>query len=152
MNYLNKATYQTYKKIWLLTLVAFIASACVTVPYYDNNTYKSLTSLKAESMTLVESFSKTPANKNLAKIDRLLLNYRKAYEYEKGKGKANKDTLKQFSKIKELLEDIIKVYRSPDGNKMGEKFYHEASVQLGQAHDIAIQTEASKNKGKAKGE
>jgi hypothetical protein len=73
-------------------------SACVTVPvtYFDIATYANLTGLKAEMTLLVESFDYRSYEDNAGRIEDAVLNFRKAYEFEKGKGADNSDTVKQF--------------------------------------------------------
>jgi hypothetical protein len=129
----------------LLTL-----GACSSVPisYYDVTTYTQLTSLKAETTMLVESFDAKPLTENQTKIDVTTLNLRKAYEYEKGKGKPNSDTAKQFSKVMGLFIDDVNDYTESGPGGLGPKYFQEAAITLGQAFDIAISTENLKNKDK----
>ncbi len=67
---------------------------------------------------------------------------------EKGKGKANNDTIKQLDKIQGLLNDDIKDYRENGNAALGPKYFQEAAKTLGQTFDIAIATENLKNKDK----
>jgi hypothetical protein len=131
-------------------LIVLGVSACAGVPisYYDATTYAQLTSLKAETVTLVESFDTKPYVENEAKIEATTLNLRKAYEYEKGKGEPNSDTTKQFSKISGLFMNDVKDYKDSGPGTLGPKYFQEAAFALGQAFDIAISTENLKNKDK----
>jgi hypothetical protein len=140
-----------YAHLFLIhALMLLSVSACTGVPisYYDATTYTQLTSLKAETTTLVESFDTKPNTENQAKIEATTLNLRKAYEYEKGKGEPNSDTTKQFTKIFGLFLDDVKDYKDGGPVALGPKYFQEASVVLGQAFDIAISTENLKNKDK----
>lgn len=125
-------------------------SGCSGIPisYYDATTYTQLTSLKAETTTLVASFDTKKVSDNESKIEQTTLNLRKAYEYEKGKGDPNSDTTKQFEKIEQLFDSDIKEYREGGPNSLGVKYFREAAIVLGQAFDIAIATENLKNKDK----
>lgn len=125
-------------------------SSCSGIPisYYDTTTYTQLTSLKAETTTLVESFDTKKVAANEPKIEETTLNLRKAYEYEKGKGSPNSDTTKQFEKIDQLFGSDVKEYRESGPGSLGTKFFREAATVLGQAFDIAIATENLKNKDK----
>jgi hypothetical protein len=141
------------KHVHRFLVYAFIVlgvSACTGVPirYYDATTYTQLTSLKAETSILVESFDTKPYVENEAKIEATTLNLRKAYEYEKGKGEPNSDTTKQLSKIADLFMEDVKDYKDSGPGTLGAKYFQEASVVLGQAFDIAISTENLKNKDK----
>lgn len=125
-------------------------SGCITVPisYYDATTYTQLTSLKAETAMLVESFDTKSYAENQAKIEATTLNLLKAYEYEKGKGDPNSDTAKQFAIIMELFMQDTEDYREYGPGELGAGYFREAATILGQAFDIAISTENLKNKDK----
>jgi hypothetical protein len=127
-----------------------ILSGCVGIPitYYDATTYTQLTSLKAETTLLIDSFDTKKVAENRDNIEKTTLNLRKAYEYELGKGKPNSDTSKQFKIIIGLFNDDVKDYQEDGPNALGKKYFREASVALGQAFDIAIATENLKNKDK----
>lgn len=126
------------------------AVACTSVPisYYDATTYAQLTGLKAETTTLVESFDSKPVAQNEGKIETVTLSFRKAHEYEKGKGAPNSDTSTQFQKIWDLYMQTIQEYRDNGPKALGVSYFREASVVLGQAFDIAIATENLKNRDK----
>ena len=129
-----------------LVLTVLAAACAVPISYYDATTYKSLTDLKVDATQLVASFDTKPVGENEARISDVTTRLLKAYEYEKGKGKPNSDTMKQLEKIKGLFDQDVGDYRS--GAKLGSKFFREAAVALGQAFDIAISTENLKNKDK----
>jgi len=125
-----------------------LASCAIPTTYHDATTYKNLTDLKAETMMLVETFDTKPVAGNEAAIADIMLKFRKAYEYEKGKGIANNDTLKQLDEIQKLLNADIADYRENRNRTLGPNYFGEAAVVLGQAFDIAIATENLKNKDK----
>ena len=129
-------------------LLGYVAACTVPISYYDGTTYKNLTDLKAESTMLIESFDTTPLARNDEAIETLMLNFRKAHEYEKGKGKPNSDTMRQFKKIRQLLTEDVADYREHGPGGLGRKYFSEAAVVLGQAFDIAIATENAKNRDK----
>ena len=134
----------------LCTLTLTLLAACSGIPisYYDATTYTQLTSLKAETGTLVELFDKKLAADNEPRIEAVTLTLRKAVEYERGKGNPNSDTAAQFEKISKLFADTIQEARANPPGKLGPKFFAEAAKVLGQAFDIAIRTENLKNKDK----
>lgn len=142
------------RKIALLCIAPVILllnlSGCAGIPitYYDATTYIQLTSLKAEITTLVESFDTKPYAENQDKIEEITMNFKKAYEYEKGKGDPNSDTTKQFDKIYGLFMDDVETYKENPQEELGKKYFQEAAIVLGQAFDIAISTENQKNKDK----
>jgi hypothetical protein len=133
-----------------LALSAAVLAGCPSIPisYYDSTTYTHLTSLKAETTALIETFDTKPFAQNEGKIEATSLNLRKAHEYEKGKGAPNSDTAKQFDMIVKLYADAISDYKTNPSGTLGPKFFQEAAKVLGQAFDIVIATENVKNKDK----
>lgn len=131
-----------------LLLTVFIASCAVPLTYYDLTTYRNLTDLKVETTTLVQSFSTIELAQNEARVQTVHLALLKAYEYEKGKGADNSDTMRQFAKIMSLFDDDVKEYREGGGENLGAAYFAEAATVLGQAFDIAIATENLKNHDK----
>jgi len=136
--------------LFLGFLFSLVLQGCSGIPisYYDATTYSQLTSLKAETTLLVESFDAKAVTDNVKNIDNTTLNLRKAYEYERGKGNPNSDTAKQFKIIIALFDEDVKDYRENGPTELGKKYFREASRALGQAFDIAISTENLKNKDK----
>lgn len=143
---LHKKTIANLLSAFLVTIA--LCACTVPISYYDATTYKQLTSLKAESTLLVESFDTKPVDENTAAIEQVTLNFRKAYEYEFGKGDHNSDTAQQFKIIQGLFEEDVKDYLEEGPQALGPKYFKEASKALGEAFDIAIATENLKNKDK----
>ena len=136
---------------WLAAgFMLMVLAACTGIPisYYDATTYNQLTSLKAETTLLIASFDTRPVADNEARIESTTLNLHKAYEYEKGKGSPNSDTALQFEKIMQLYDEDIQDYRESGPGELGARYFQEAATVLGQAFDIAIATENSKNRDK----
>ena len=132
----------------LLLTSTHLTGCAIPITYHDAATYKNLTDLKAEVVMLVDTFDAKPFAGNEAAIADIALKFRKAYEYEKGKGKPNSETMRQFAEIWKLLNEDIKDYRENGNATLGPKYFREAAVVLGQAFDIAIATENLKNKDK----
>src|SRR3990172_7112537 len=132
----------------MLVTSTWLISCAIPITYHDAATYKNLTDLKAEAVMLVETCDTKPFTANEAAITDITLKFRKAYEYEKGKGKPNSDTMKQFDEIWKLLSADMADYRENGNATLGPKYFREAAVVLGQAFDIAIATENLKNKDK----
>lgn len=148
---MNLSAFSLYRiGIAALAILLLNLAACTGIPisYYDPTTYTQLTSLKAETTMLVESFDTTAYAENRKKIDETTLNLRKAYEYENGKGTPNSDTMQQFAKIQGLFAEDVKDYRENGPGALGKKYFQQAARVLGQAFDIAIATENLKNKDK----
>ena len=130
----------------ILFAITCLTSCSIPISYRDAITFKNLTDLKAEAMTLVESFDTKPVAHNEAAMEHVILEFRKALEYERGKGKANNDTVKQLEEIQKLLNEDIKDYRENGNATLGPKYFREAAGVLEQAFDKAIETENLKNK------
>jgi hypothetical protein len=138
-----------YANLLLLQALIFLGiSACagVSISYFDATTYAQLTSLKAETTMLVESFDTKPYTESSDKIEATMLNLRKAYEYEKGKGEKNKDTTDQITKVTKLFLKDVADYKESGPRLLGANYFQEEATLLGQAFDIAIKTENLKNK------
>ncbi len=132
----------------MLLTSMWLTSCAIPITYHDATTYKNLTDLKAEVVMLVETFDTKPFAGNEAAIADITLKFRKAYEYEKGKGQPNSKTMQQFDQIQILLYDDIADYRVNGNSTLGLKYFGEAAVVLGQAFDIVIASENLKNKDK----
>lgn len=136
-----------FKALLVLWLV-LVACAGVPVSYYDATTYANLVDLKVDTMLLLESFDTLKAKENETQIAAVSRNLKRAYEYERGKGDPNSDTVKQLDIIMKLFFDDVQTYRENGPGALGQRYFQEASVVLGQAFDIAIATENEKNKDK----
>jgi len=145
---MNRCKYVFVLVACMLVTSTWLTGCAIPITYHDAATYKNLTDLKAEVMMLVETFDAKPFAANEAAIADITLKFRKAYEYEKGKGKPNSDTMRQFDEIWKLLNEDITDYRASGTAVLGPKYFREAAVVLGQAFDIAIATENLKNKDK----
>ncbi len=132
----------------LALLLLFVACAGVPVSYYDATTYTNLVDLKVDTTLLVESFDTRKVKENEAQIAAVSRNLKRAYEYERGKGDPNSDTVEQFEKIMKLFDEDVGAYRENGPGDLGKRYFQEAAVVLGQAFDIAIATENEKNKDK----
>jgi hypothetical protein len=128
-----------------LALLAGLSACAARISRYDAVSYATLTSLKAEVATLVESFDEVPAAQNKDAIARVRLALRKATEYERGKGAPNQPSVDQMIKLSGLYETTVKDYLTSTPGTLGARFFREAARQLEQAFDIVISTEASKN-------
>ena len=131
--------------IQLVFLLGLTACHITPLSYYDATSYSQLTSLKAETMTLLETFDVLPYRENEARIAQTRLNLRKAFEYEKGKGEINADTRDQLSKIIALFASDVQDYQQNGPGALGKKYFQQAAVLMGQAFDIVIATESLKN-------
>ena len=134
---------------WFVAAALAVSMAACTIPisYYDATTYRTLTDLKVDATELVGSFDSVTVVNAEPAIGGTRTRLLKAVEYEKGKGKDNTDTAKQMELILEIYDRDVTAYRASGPNRR-QRTYQELAIQLAQAFDIAIATEASKNKDK----
>src|SRR5215469_11015911 len=92
----------------LFAVPAFLLAltACSTIASYDQVAYEHATSTKAEALLLMDRAS-TPYSQNTEKVDGVMLDLNKAYEYDKGRAK-NQITVQLWTKL-----------LNPEGNLFG---------------------------------
>jgi hypothetical protein len=129
--------------IWLLLCLQGCASLWPIA--YDTNTYANLSRLQAEAVTLLHSFDQKPATENKTAVATILQDLQTAYQYELDKGAKNQDMVKQFDDIMQLFQQDVSDYQEYGPGGLGKHYFREAAKTLGQAFDIAIATEKSKN-------
>ena len=132
-----------------LIYLLFVLQGCLSIPLtdFDKITYTNLTRLKAETTQLVRSFDKKPLEKNQTAIEKTQINLQIAYEYEIGKGANNSNTIKQFEKLMGLFNQDVSDYQEVGPGAFGKSYFKESAEVLGQAFDIVIDTENTKNRG-----
>lgn len=133
-------------EVAVILLLWLILSGCAHqlgfVTYYDPVTYKNLTDLKPEILTLYDSFAADSLNSS--QIAGLRLKLAQMYEYEYGKGRRNAETSEQIKIIQNLFEKHVDD-RMKNG-KWSATHLGNQKQNLAEAFDIAIQTERIKNK------
>ncbi len=115
-----------------------------SITYFDTTTYKNLTEAKPQVALLYESFTGKDVDSISLKATRLRL--RQMYEYEKGKGERNSETTAQIRIINDMFERHItdRLQKGPwSSTDMMNKVEN-----ISDAFDLAISTEALKNKQK----
>ncbi len=132
----------------LLLLVVSIISACALMSHYDPTSYKQATDLKAQSLLLI-SKATDPPDKHAAEIADVQLKLQQAYEYERGKGKLNAETVKQWELLNDpdagLMGEFLKVWQAE--NKGQEPAYIKGmSKNVSRAFDEIIRLEKGKVK------
>ena len=128
--------------LMVLLLLTGCAGVLGFVTYYDPQTYKNLTELKPEVLSLYDTFTADAIDSSRIAGVRLKLD--QVYEYEKGKGKKNEDQARQIKSLQEMFARHV-------NDRMGAGKWNEAHLNnqkenIAQAFDIAIQTERNKNK------
>jgi hypothetical protein len=124
-------------------LMTMLLAGCIhLVSYYDSQSYKNLTDLKASASILFDDLSQDPAGKGeKAELDSLRLDLEKAYEYEKGKEK-NGETITQISTVRKIYDGMLQLLKKKE--KLSDDYIAEKKTQMMDAFDIAIKTETEK--------
>jgi len=120
-------------------------SGCVHIggiTYYDPTTYKDLTDLKPEVATLYDTFTGDTIDND--QISAIRLKLAQMYEYERGKGEKNKETYTQINIIQTMFERHVS--DRINGGKWSMTHANNQKETIAEAFDIAIKTEALKNK------
>lgn len=131
-------------------LAAFVgfSSACAALTRYDPTSYKTATDLKAQALLLIEKATEAPAA-HQREIDDLRVRVRQALEYEKGKGKPNQLTVKQWELLSNpsghLLGGFLRKWEA-EGRSQNPAFIAGASKNVSEAFDEIIKLESGKVK------
>jgi hypothetical protein len=145
MRSLHKTERERNIKYTILPLFVLLILSLQCIPLvsrYDPITYKNLTDLKPVILFLYDSFGSDSLNVDNVAEARLKL--AQVFEYERGKGLKNKDTYDQIKKIQEMFERHVK--DRLDNGKWIKEHINNVKVNIEEAFDLAIQTEALKNK------
>ena len=138
----------TTKIAVFLVAFAFLATAgCTMISGYDPTSYKTATDLKVESTALID-LAADPPSKHEEEISDLWLKLRKAYEYEKGKGK-NTETVEQWKLMIDensgLMGEFIVKWQS-EGTAQSEPFRKGMKKNVSAGFDQIIRLENGKVK------
>lgn len=132
-------------KILLLTL--FFAGCALfhnPISYFDTTSYKNLTDLKPEVIALYDTFVQKEINNEA--IAGIRLRLAQIYEYEQGKGAANKPTVKQIKILQDMFEEQVK--ERLDTGIWNTHHLADQKESIGEAFDLVIKGETLKNKNK----
>jgi hypothetical protein len=128
----------------LLGTVFLLAGCSALISSYDHTAYQNATALKAEVLALIQKApgSKTSYKEQEKRIDAVVVEVDKAYEYAKGLP-TNSVSARQWAIVKErLLRDVIELWQ--EQGTLGKAFVEARSKQLAQAFDYIICLEANK--------
>jgi hypothetical protein len=146
-------------------VLGLILAGCTSLSRYDDQTYKSMTSLKGEVRVFMDDCATkgTAGASAAASLEGFRVKLSQAYEYEAGKTK-NSETISQMKTLSEIFDEAYNRFtnnKMEDGvcisRKDGETaesatgclsmgYCKGKSKVLENAFDIAISTEALKNK------
>jgi hypothetical protein len=129
--------------------VLLLAACTIPVTTYDAVTFDRLCDLKVECLDVLERLGTSPSvdRDAAAEIHRVRLGVRKLVTREESKGSDNAETTAQMKKLQELFEDdLTEFFQGNVDGRLGTGYAAEARRELAEAFDIAIATEALKNK------
>jgi len=136
---------------FLSRLLAFVfllilpVSCSPIISGYDLDAYKNATSLKARSLSVIDLAEK-PYSANAVKVDSLMVDIDKAYEFSAGISN-NDISAEQWSRIRDPRENFvggfIEFWKS-QGKGVSAGFRTEAKIGIGKAFDYIICLEANK--------
>ena len=130
----------------LALLISVGSGACATISPYSPVAYQQATSLKAESLSVLEKAT-TAYDDHRAEAETLRLDLDKAFEYAKGRPK-NEISTQQWALIREpnkhLVGGVLKRWQSE--GKLSAIFVAEVRGQISDAFDYVIGLEIRKNK------
>lgn len=131
-----------HNKLAVMCLFACLCGCAGIVTDYDPVTYKSLTDIKPEILSLYDTFARASVDKDGIKAMRLRLE--QMYEYENGKGAANAETAAQMQKILDMFNRHVEG-RLKNG-KWPKTHLENSRQNIIDALDVAISTEQLKTK------
>jgi hypothetical protein len=131
----------------LFAIPAFVLAltACSTIAPYDQAAYEHATSTKAEALLLMDRAT-TPYSQNTDKIDAVILDLTKAYEYDKGRA-TNQDTVTLWTKLLSpdaLFGAFIRYWKTK--GQLPSGYIEVKKKDVEDAFDQIIQLEQGKQK------
>jgi hypothetical protein len=127
-----------------LALALLLCACTPLISPYDHTAYQNATSLKAETLALADK-AVEPFGKHEARVDTLLLQVEKAYEYSKGLP-GNSVASTQWEIIKDpggnLLGGLVATWK--EQGRVSKTYASEKKGQLARAFDYVICLEMNK--------
>lgn len=126
-------------------LVLFVGGCSfMNVARFDLTSYRNLTELKPEVSFLYETFVREPVDS--AGVYRVRLKLAQVFEYERGKGKENEETISQIAIIMEMFERHVAERK--ERGVWSDAHVRNRMRNIADAFDIAIATEQAKNRSR----
>lgn len=142
----NKSLRQRIIPATILLLIPIITLSCASISLYSEVAYKQATSLKVESLAVMDIAVEEYAD-NKAKVESLEIKLNKAYEYAKGRPK-NEISARQWQILidpnRNLLGGFLKRWKQEGA--LSKIFVEEAKGIIVDAFDTIIGLESGKIK------
>jgi len=129
------------------SLLLALAACAIPITFRDPVTYERLCDLKVECLDVLERADGAFRAETAEEVHRARLGLKKLLARELGKGESNAETAAQIQKLLELFSDQVEeLARGDVAARLGPGYAAAARGQLAEAFDIAIETEALKNR------
>ena len=128
--------------MWLALLALLLGGCSSLITKYDNVAYQQATSLKVESLAVMDkAVSQYSIHENA--VSELIIKVEKAYEYAKGRPK-NEIITEQWRIIKDPTRNLLGGFleRWKEKGKLSAVFVAEAKVNVSKAYDQIIGLES----------
>ncbi|MEO0292746.1 MAG: hypothetical protein ABIN61_00800 [candidate division WOR-3 bacterium] len=130
------------KNFFFLFFSIFFIKCAPTISYFDSYSYKETISAKVETLELMGKGTKEYL-KYEDQIEKVLLNLKKQYEYEKNKPK-NYETSKMWEIILEMFNGFIEIWRKNE--RLNDFFINEVKIKVEKIFNLIIDLESKKIK------
>ena len=133
--------------ISIFLIVAFLVG-CSTISPFSETAYKQSTSIKASALALMDKATE-PYSDYRKKVEELMLEAKKAYEYAKGRPQ-NEESTEQWKIMidpeRKMLAGFFKKWESGQGTGLSEAFVCEAKGMISKGFDQISGLESGKIK------
>jgi hypothetical protein len=129
-----------------LMCASLFTLTCASVPRFSEKAYEQATSLKVESLALMEK-GVDPYERHSAEVENLLLKVEKAYEFARGRP-GNDISARQWEVLKDPARNLLGGFfaRWREKSVLSEAFIREAELLVSDAFDTVIGLESGKVK------
>lgn len=130
----------------LLPLLMVLATACTTIASYSETAYRYATTLKVESLALMDKANE-PYSAHATEVEQLSLELDKAYEYAHGRPN-NEFSARQWAILRDPGRSLLGGFfaRWKREGKLSSTFITEVKQNVGDAFDKISELESGKIK------
>jgi len=131
-------------KVPCLIFLFLVLSACTTLSQFNQAAYEQATSLKVESLALMDR-AEEPFESYRGEVEALMIRVEKAYEYAKGRP-GNEISARQWELLKDPDRNLLGGFmrRWEERGTLTETFIIEAKGIISDAFDTIIGLESGK--------
>jgi len=124
----------------------FLLYSCASTALYDQQSFDKAINAKVETLSLINKSNEDYAEHE-GKVDDLLLELQKIYEYDKRRSN-NQLTTRMWDVMLDENRNLVAGYfkKWKTGGPQNQVFIDEVAIQLEQAFDLLLDFESAKNK------